>query len=148
MGHQLTLPVACPLVCISRKDILSVLAFQVILLTITMSCPAVALESKQAVSDSYHTSWTAKDGLPGAVLSLAQTTDGFLWIGGEGGLFRFDGLAIESYTPENSPLLHDTVLNVLLGSPDGGLWIAYNQADRSVLKDATIASFTIKHGLP
>jgi signal transduction histidine kinase/ligand-binding sensor domain-containing protein len=148
MGHRLTVAVASPLVCISRKEILSVLAFLVILLTITMSCPAVALESKQAVNDFYHTSWTAKDGLPGAVLSLVQTTDGFLWIGGEGGLFRFDGLVIERYTPENGPLLHDTVLNVLLGSPDGGLWIGYNQGGASFLKNGKITNFTENDGLP
>jgi hypothetical protein len=38
-----------------------------------------------------HDSWTFKDGAPADVACLAQTNDGFLWLGGPNGLFRFDG---------------------------------------------------------
>ena len=37
-----------------------------------------------------HDSWTFKDGAPADVTCLAQTGDGFLWLGGPNGLFRFD----------------------------------------------------------
>jgi ligand-binding sensor domain-containing protein len=113
-----------------------------------MSLPAEALDSKQAVTGFYHTSWTAKDGLPGAVLSLAQTTDGFLWIGGSGGLFRFDGLAVERYTPQNGSLPREPVVSVLFATPDGGLWIGYNQGGASFLKNGRITNFTEHDGLP
>jgi len=96
----------------------------------------------------FHTSWTAKDGLPGAVLSLAQTTDGFLWIGGSGGLFRFDGLIIEPYMPQNGSLPRGAVPDVLSASPDGGLWIGYNEGGASFLKNGKITNFTEHDGLP
>src|SRR5689334_2769980 len=46
----------------------------------------------QALDQMHHTAWTAKDGLVGLPNALAQTRDGFLWIGTSDGLFRFDGL--------------------------------------------------------
>jgi signal transduction histidine kinase/ligand-binding sensor domain-containing protein len=147
-NNRLTAAVAYVLACIASKGYLYVLGFLIGLVAIPMSVPAVALDSKQAVNRFYHTSWTAKDGLPGAVLSLAQTTDGFLWIGGSDGLFRFDGLAIERYTPQNGSLLHDTVLVVLLATPDGGLWIGYNQGGASFLKNGKVTNFTEDDGLP
>jgi signal transduction histidine kinase/streptogramin lyase len=143
-----TAAVAYVLACKSNKGHLYALGFLIGLLAIPMSLPAVALDSKQAVNGFYHTSWTAKDGLPGAILSLAQTTDGFLWIGGSDGLFRFDGLSIERYTPQNGSLLHDKVLSVLLASQDGGLWIGYSLGGASFLKDDKITNFTEHDGVP
>jgi signal transduction histidine kinase/ligand-binding sensor domain-containing protein len=147
-NDRLTAAVAYVLACISNPGNLYVLGFLIGLLAILISLPAVALDSKQAVNGFYHTSWTAKDGLPGAILSLAQTTDGFLWIAGSDGLFRFDGLSIERYTPQNGSLLHDTVLSVLLASQDGGLWIGYNQGGASFLKNGKITNFTEHDGVP
>ena len=88
-NDRLTAAVAYALACIANKGNSYILGFLIGLLAIPMSLPAVALDSKQADNGFYHTSWTAKDGLPGSVLSLAQTRDGFLWIGGTSGLFRF-----------------------------------------------------------
>jgi len=147
-NDRLTAAAAYVLHCISSKGNSYALWFLIGLLTIPLPLPAAALDSKKTVNGFYHTSWTAKDGLPGAVLSLAQTTDGFLWIGGSDGLFRFDGLVIERYTPQNGSLLPDAVLNVLSASPDGGLWIGYNQGGLSFLKNGKITNFTERDGLP
>jgi signal transduction histidine kinase/ligand-binding sensor domain-containing protein len=133
---------------ISNKGNLWLFGFLIGLLAVPMSLPAAALDSKQAVAGFHHTLWTAKDGLPGAVLSLAQTTDGFLWVGGSDGLFRFDGLTIERYTPQTGSLLPDSVLSVLFASPDGGLWIGYNQGGASFLKNGKITNFTEHDRLP
>jgi signal transduction histidine kinase/ligand-binding sensor domain-containing protein len=109
---------------------------------------AYAHDPNQAVNGFQITSWTAKDGLPGAVLSIAQTTDGFLWIGGSDGLFRFDGLSIERYTRQNGSLLHDTNLIALLATSDGGLWFGYGQGGASFLKNGKVTNFTEHDGLP
>jgi signal transduction histidine kinase/ligand-binding sensor domain-containing protein len=144
----LTAAAAYALACITNKGNSYIFRFLIGLLAIPISLPAVALDSKQFANGFYNTSWTAKDGLPGAVLSLAQTTDGFLWIGGTGGLFRFDGLAIERYTPQNGSLLHDPAIGVLLASADGGLWIGYSQGGAGFLKNGKITNFTERDGLP
>src|SRR6202021_3199285 len=44
-------------------------------------------------------SWTVQDGAPEDTNSLAQTTDGFLWLGSSTGLFRFDGTRFERFPP-------------------------------------------------
>jgi ligand-binding sensor domain-containing protein len=145
---RLSAAVAYVFACISEKGNLYVSGFLIGLLAMPMPLPAVAPDSKQAVNGFYHTSWTDKDGLPGSILSLAQTTDGFLWIASTGGLFRFDGLAIEHYKPKNGSFLHDTVLSVLSATQDGGLWIGYPQSGLSFLKDGKITNFTEQDGVP
>jgi ligand-binding sensor domain-containing protein/signal transduction histidine kinase len=66
-----------------------------------------------------------RDGLPGqTVRAFSETPDGYLWIGTSGGLARFDGSHVQTYTHQNVPTLRDEVINRLLTSRDGSLWIA------------------------
>ena len=54
---------------------------------------ARAADAAPQISQYAHTSWTARDGAQlGLVFAFAQTHDGYLWVGGSYGLFRFDGL--------------------------------------------------------
>src|ERR1043165_4164935 len=54
---------------------------------------AFALNPKLDVSQYAHTSWKIRDGFPkGQVTAIAQTPDGYLWLGTEFGLVRFDGI--------------------------------------------------------
>src|SRR6185503_14927721 len=57
-------------------------------------CPsAFALNPSLDVSQYAHTSWKIRDGFPkGQTTSIAQTPDGYLWLGTEFGLVRFDGI--------------------------------------------------------
>jgi hypothetical protein len=65
----------------------------------------VALDPSQPLGQLYHTSWNAKDGLNGSITALAQTQNGFLWIGTSDGLIRFDGLSFEPCKPEVGSLI-------------------------------------------
>src|SRR5215469_3182973 len=82
---------------------------------------AFALDPHQPLAQLYHTSWGAKQGVTGTVTALAQTTDGYLWVGTTG-LLRFDGISLEPYQPETRSLPAATV-SALLAVPDGGLWV-------------------------
>lgn len=55
-----------------------------------------ALDPRQPLAQLDHSSCNARNGLTGSVAALAQTTDGFLWVGTTEGLFRFDGLYCSS----------------------------------------------------
>jgi ligand-binding sensor domain-containing protein len=57
------------------------------------------LNSDRSMSQFLHTASTAKDGAPSHVWALAQSTDGFLWLGAADGLYRFDGVTFERYEP-------------------------------------------------
>src|SRR5262245_52966049 len=63
-----------------------------------------------------------ESGFPGGpVHSIAQTSDGYLWIGAEKGLVRFDGLTFRLFDPGGGPNAGPAVLGVV-GAPDGSLW--------------------------
>ncbi len=68
--------------------------------------------------------WRAQDGLPDqTVQAIAQTPDGYLWIGTKGGLLRFDGARFVVYDHTNTPGLSESSINCLSVSRDGSLWI-------------------------
>jgi signal transduction histidine kinase/ligand-binding sensor domain-containing protein len=115
-------------------------------LAIAWLCPrGFALDPNQSISQLYHTSWTARDGLDGNIEELAQTTDGYLWIGTTDGLFRFDGLSFERYKPAAGSLLTNSV-STLLALSDGGLWIGYLRGGASFLKDGHVTNYSAYSG--
>ncbi len=65
--------------------------------------------------------WTLEDGLPvNGLTDLAQTPDGFLWIGSSGGLVRFDG---QRFQRAPGPLAQARITRMELGD-DGRLYVA------------------------
>ena len=61
---------------------------------------AFALNSSLDVSQYAHTSWRISDGFPaGIIRAMTQTADGYLWLGTELGLFRFDGVRAVQWNP-------------------------------------------------
>jgi PAS domain S-box-containing protein len=76
------------------------------------------------ISQYAHTPWTARDGyFKGNIYSIAQTPDGYLWLGSEFGLFRFGGVHSIHWQPPEGQQLPDQNINSLLAARDGTLWI-------------------------
>lgn len=88
-------------------------------------CPAAfALNPSLDVSQYAHTSWKIRDGFTkGIITSIAQTPDGYLWLGTEFGLFRFDGLKNVQWQPPTDQQLPDSHIYSLLAARNGTLWI-------------------------
>lgn len=77
-----------------------------------------------AKSQSLHDRWTAEGGFPGgAVFALCQSQDGYLWIGTERGLVRFDGRDFTLMQRPVSGLLPIGAVRGLLADSEGNLWI-------------------------
>src|SRR6202162_3489729 len=86
--------------------------------------PVGALDTGRQISQYGHTAWRIEDGVfNGAPNVMAQTTDGYLWIGTQSGLMRFDGVRFVSWRPPEGNELPSSRINSLLGARDGGLWI-------------------------
>lgn len=69
--------------------------------------------------------WSMADGLPHpSVTALAQTRDGYLWIGTLAGLVRFDGVQFKVFTPQNCPELPRSRIGRLFEGADGTLFIS------------------------
>jgi signal transduction histidine kinase/ligand-binding sensor domain-containing protein len=85
---------------------------------------ALALNPSLEVNQYAHHAWTVRDGFSlGNVYAMAQTPDGYLWLGTEFGLFRFDGVRFVRWDPPAGQQLPEKNINSLLVSRDGSLWI-------------------------
>lgn len=85
------------------------------------------------LADYSHTQWTAADGAPPGIGSMAQTADGWLWFGTADGLYRFDGVHFSRYRlPSRLGLNRDRV-NLVRAAPNGDLYITYFAEGLSVL---------------
>ncbi|MCF5992443.1 hypothetical protein L2230_23360 [Xanthomonas perforans] len=82
---------------------------------------AHALDRERNLAQLHHTAWTARDGAPSQVRALAQTSDGYLWIGGATGLFRFDGVTFERYDSIGGSQLPSPNVTALLATREGDL---------------------------
>jgi signal transduction histidine kinase/ligand-binding sensor domain-containing protein len=106
------------------------------------------IDRDRSVEQLYHTSWTFMDGVPGEVHALAQTTDGYLWLGTASGLFRFDGIRFQPYEPSSGQAFSQRNVFSLLAVPDGGLWVGFWYGGVSFLKDGKVTNYSEQDGLP
>ncbi len=84
---------------------------------------ANALNPALDLSQYAHTAWTVHDGFSvGAIFAMAQTPDGYLWLGSEFGLYRFDGVHAVPWQPPAGQRLPQRPYSLLV-TRDGTLWI-------------------------
>jgi signal transduction histidine kinase/ligand-binding sensor domain-containing protein len=85
---------------------------------------ALALDPSLDISQYAHTAWKVRDGFTrGGIFAIAQTPDGYLWLGTESGLYRFDGVRAVPWQPQAGHELPSNFINNLLVARDGTLWI-------------------------
>jgi signal transduction histidine kinase/ligand-binding sensor domain-containing protein len=108
---------------------------------------AYALNPAFDVSQYAHTAWKIRDGFTrGVIRSIAQTRDGYLWLGTEFGLLRFDGVRNVPWQPPSSQVLPSTEIWGLLAARDGTLWIG-TQKGLASWKGGKLTRYTQLDGL-
>ena len=91
---------------------------------LSCSASAFALQASLDISQYAHTAWKTVDGFSkGLIRSIAQTPDGYLWLGTEFGLLRFDGVRAVAWEPPQREHLPSSDIRSLQGARDGRLWI-------------------------
>jgi signal transduction histidine kinase/ligand-binding sensor domain-containing protein len=127
----------------------SLLRFSLFVATVSMTVVSLhALTPEKLISQFTHTVWSAQDGIPVPVRAIAQTPDGYLWLGSEAGLYRFDGLHFLAWEPASGEhLLSDSVLSLYVAK-DGRLWIGYGAGGIGVLAGNRLQNFIAGHGVP
>src|SRR5215510_8159934 len=89
-----------------------------------VSSPAGALDSTMRLTQYRHTAWRVQDGsFAAAPNAIAQTADGYIWIGTGAGLVKFDGVRFMPWTPPGQQTPFNAAVYSLLGASDGTLWI-------------------------
>src|SRR5262249_52817078 len=92
--------------------------------------------------------WTSDDGLPHTqVQAIAQTRDGYLWVGTRDGLARFDGMEFTTFGPRNTPEMKNGFISAVSLDKDGSLWIGTYEG-LVQLKDGKFSRFGVRNGLP
>jgi signal transduction histidine kinase/ligand-binding sensor domain-containing protein len=109
---------------------------------------ALALEPTRHVTELVHHVWDRKSGVPADISALAQTTDGYLWVGSSRGLYRFDGIQFQKFEPESGAQLPSHDILSLFAAPDGRLWIGYLKGGGSVLQAGQLINYNSGNGFP
>ena len=85
----------------------------------------LALTPKKAITQYVHRVWTQADGLPqNAIGAVTQTHEGYLWVGTQEGLARFDGARFTAYDARNTDVLTAPIIARVLYEDRGQqLWV-------------------------
>ena len=93
--------------------------------------------------------WTPGDGLPqSSITSIAQTPDGYLWMGTFNGLARFDGVRFVVFNPLNTPALRSARIAALKVDRRGWLWIMTEEGFLTRVREGRFEALNGALGLP
>jgi len=102
---------------------------------------ARALDPSRLPSQYVRERWTTETRFPGGVVNgIAQTADGYLWIGTDKGLLRFDGFDFRLVSFTSIPTASNVPILQLLTDAHGKLWIRPQGADLVRQKDGKFES--------
>ena len=91
-----------------------------------MACASAGIGHAQTlnIGQYTHTAWRIRDGFASArIVAIAQTPDGYLWLGTARGLLRFDGIGATPWRSPRGPQLSNVEIGDLLVARDSTLWI-------------------------
>ncbi|MFL6578686.1 MAG: two-component regulator propeller domain-containing protein, partial [Povalibacter sp.] len=98
--------------------------FALISILIGFAEPAAALDPQRAPTQYVFDNWQIQHGLPqNTVATIARTPDGYLWVGTDEGLGRFDGVHFMVFDRNSTPELRSRAINTLHVDVRGRLWI-------------------------
>ncbi len=107
-----------------------------------------SLDPSKALTQYVHRSWQADSGLPqNSVLAIAQTQDGYVWLGTEAGLVRFDGVRFTLFDQHAIPGLHSNEIRALLVDHAHNLWIGTHGGGLACLSHGKFKVLNTRSGL-
>lgn len=96
------------------------------LLFLLLPLSATQAEEPRSLRDYTHTAWLQKDGAPPGVWAMAESTDGWLWLGSGRGLTRFDGTEFETVDLLGEESSEPRSVSQLYATPSGDLWVIFH----------------------
>ena len=114
-----------------------------------LSGAALALSEDRRFSDFAIDNWTVADGLPQvAVQSLAQDGDGYLWVGTQSSIARFDGVRFEAFDRRRTGGIDTTMAESSYRSRDGDVWFASRTGALRLRRDRVTRVAAAGTGVP
>jgi ligand-binding sensor domain-containing protein/two-component sensor histidine kinase len=109
----------------------------------------LALDPSRTLTQYVHRIWTLQQGLPaGTIYDIWQTHDGFLWLGTQTGLVRFDGVRFNNAETIYPGFPENLWIRAGYEDASGALWLATNDMGIVRLRDGAITRFGVKEGMP
>jgi ligand-binding sensor domain-containing protein len=103
---------------------------------------AFALDPAKTLFQYNCQSWTHQDGLPvNRVTSIAQAPEGYLWLGSQKGLVRFDGISFKSVTLPARPEFPSQAVSCLSSCREGGIWFGVTGGSFGLCDERGFVSF-------
>lgn len=111
--------------------------------------PAASLEPGKRLTQYVLDVWQEEQGLPqDTVQALLRGSDGYLWLGLQEGLARFDGARFVLFDRGNTPELKHNSILALAEAPDGTLWAGTNGGGILLRRpDGTFGAIGAEEGL-
>jgi ligand-binding sensor domain-containing protein len=112
--------------------------------------PARALDPQKTLTQYAHRIWGEEEGLlQPTIYSILQTRDGFLWLGTQDSLVRFDGIHFREFDNAAAAGLARSLIRALFEDRDGNLWAAsVGSGVVRIQPDGSFRRFTSRDGLP
>ncbi len=100
------------------------------------ACALAALDPRKAITQYTLDTWQADNGLPqNSVMSVMQGRDGYLWLGTEEGLVRFDGVQFTVFDTSNTAFLIHPRIRTAYQDHHGDIWIGTLGGGISILRN-------------
>ena len=119
-----------------------------LLFIVWFASAAWCLDPHKPITQYVHTVWHSEDGLPqNSIQAMVQTNDGYVWIGTQEGLVRFNGLAFTVFNKSNTDAIRHDDIRVLYQDRDETLWIGTYGGGLVSYKNKQFTSYTVQSGL-
>ncbi len=116
---------------------------------LVLSLPALSLDPSRSLTQYIHRIQQMQQGLPQAtIFSILQSHDGYLWLGTQRGLVRFDGLRFTPFSGGDGVSLENSWVRSLLEDGQGNIWIGTNDSGLLKLRNGVMTQYSIAQGFP
>jgi ligand-binding sensor domain-containing protein len=112
--------------------------------------PLAALDPGKTLTQYVHRIWGQEEGLfQPTIYSILQTRDGFVWLGTQDSLIRFDGMHFREFDNTAGRAFEHSLIRALAEDSAGNLWVGSLGAGiAKISADGAIARYSTKEGLP
>jgi len=134
----------------SIKDRWGSLALALVTALVMAVLPASAGTPRDILSAYRLTAWGSTEGLSsGTVFAIAQDPAGYLWLGTDMGLVRFDGVRFSKWTSFGPTQLPHVSIRTLCFASDGSMWVGFSSLQgASRVQGGQVRNFSAQDGLP
>src|SRR3990172_8164874 len=109
---------------------------------------AHSLDPQKPVTQYVHDMWQTEDGLPmSSVGPVVQTPDGYIWLGTQEGLARFDGTRFQIFHKGNTDAIRNNHIAALLAARDGSVWAGTAGGGVTRLHNGRFSHYSTNDGL-